>query len=112
MAYICQLSETHSIYLENLGEQTVITTTNSSPGQQQQSSSSFTTGNWTKPPQVFPASGGVAIAISGSRGDCTIQVRGNSIAVTSDRVSVANAQQLHVQQVANVPTSTMPPMEP
>ncbi|ACK72989.1 conserved hypothetical protein [Gloeothece citriformis PCC 7424] len=112
MAYVCELGTGQRIYLDNPGNQTIITTSSSSPGQQQHSSSEFTSGHWTSPPQLFHTPNGILIKITGSNGEQLIQVQGNSIAVTNHTPTVTHSQPLHLEQVASIPASSMPPMQP
>ncbi|WP_448573698.1 zinc ribbon domain-containing protein [Trichothermofontia sp.] len=112
MAYGCEISAGRSVYLDNQGNQTVVTIVSSSSGQQQQASNSFTTGQWTYPPQLFRMGDGLVIRISTAQGHQDIQVLGSSMSMIVGGFAHQGAQQLQVQQVAQVPSAPMPPMQP
>jgi hypothetical protein len=112
MAYKCELGTGQKIYLDNQGNQTVITSIFSSPGQQQQSSSSFSTGKWTSIPEVFHTSQGIFVKINSIEGEYYVQVQGSSLSVMSGTPYLNNCQQMQMQQVDSIPTSPMPPMKP
>ncbi|MEA5536039.1 zinc ribbon domain-containing protein [Crocosphaera sp. XPORK-15E] len=115
MAYVCQLTPNHQVYLENSGNQTVITSISGNMGQQQQSSSGFLTGSWTLPPQIYPISQGIMIKLTTATGDKLIQIQGNSMSIMEASPSLGNVSPLPVEQVTQVSTSpmeTMKPMQP
>ncbi|HBB32671.1 MAG TPA: zinc ribbon domain-containing protein [Cyanobacteria bacterium UBA8803] len=112
MAYVCELGTGQRVYLDNQGNQTVVTTISSSLGQQQQASSSFPTGNWTAPPEVFQTPSGAVLKITTAQGGYYIQVQGGSMSAVSGMPSFGSSQQMQVQQVASPPASSMPPMQP
>ncbi|UZQ55036.1 zinc ribbon domain-containing protein [Trichothermofontia sichuanensis B231] len=110
MAYGCEIGPGRSVYLDNLGNQTVVTIASSGPGQQQQASNSFTTGVWTQPPQIFQAGEGVVIRISTAQGYQDIQILGSSMSMMSGNFSHQGLQQLQVQPVQQPPSAAMPSM--
>lgn len=112
MAYLCEIETGQTIYLDNQGNQTIITTLSSSRGQQQQSSSGFQTGSWTSTPEVFRTSNGIIIKITTANSEYFWQVQGNSIGVMNNTPPLNNDQQLQLQQVSSTPTSSMPSMKP
>lgn len=112
MAYVCEISPGHQVYLDNQGNQTIITTTMGQPGQQQQASNSMTTGSWTAPPEAYQSAGGVVFKLFTAQGETCIYVQGNSVSMTGSVPSVAGAQQMSMQQTTAVPTSPMQPMQP
>lgn len=112
MAYICELSPGHRVYLDNQGSQTIITTSMGLPGQQQQASNSMTTGPWTAPPEGYQSATGAVFKLFTAQGETCIYIQGNSVSMTGSAPSVAGAQQLSMQQTATVPTPSMPSMEP
>ena len=112
MTYGCEIGAGRSVYLDNQGDQTVVTIVSSGPGQQQQASNRFTTGVWTTPPQLFRAGDGVVIRIHTGQGHQDIQVLGSSMSMMSGSFAHQGAQQLQVQAVAQAPSPAMQPMQP
>ena len=112
MVYVCELNPNHKIYLENTGNQTVITTVSHGRGQQQQSSSGFQTGSWLSPPQVYSMPYGILIKIMASSGDHWVQIQGNSMSKLNTSPSLENQQSIALQQVSHSPTGSMPSIEP
>ncbi|MGA7953362.1 MAG: zinc-ribbon domain-containing protein [Gloeobacterales cyanobacterium] len=112
MAYACELGTGQRIYLDHQGTQTIVTTMSGGPGQQQQSSTGFHTGSWTTPPEIFQTNGGAVLKITTAQGEHFIYIQGSSMQVMGGVPSLSGSQQMQVQQVASVPTSSLPPMEP
>jgi NADH pyrophosphatase NudC (nudix superfamily) len=112
MAYLCELGTGQSIYLDNQGNQTIITTISHSAGQQQQASNGVQTGEWTSPPEVFRTPNGVVIKINTTSGEYFLQVQGNSMGVMSQIPSLGGFQQIQLQQIQNTPIPSMSPMPP
>lgn len=110
MAYLCELSTGQTIYLENRGNQTIVTTISQGAGQQQQASSGVQTGEWISAPQVFRTSHGVIIKINTASGEHFIQIQGSSMGIMSQSPSLSSSQQIQVQPTANTPTTSMPSM--
>lgn len=112
MAYVCELSPGHQVYLDNQGDQTIITTTMGLPGQQQQASNSMTTGPWVAPPEAYQTTGGTVFKLFTAQGESCIYIQGNSVSMTGSSPSVATAQPLSMQQTTAVPGAPMQPMQP
>jgi len=112
MAYLCELGPNQWVFLDNQGEQTILTVASSSLGQQQQASNGFHTGVWTAPPQLFQTPMGVVIKLSTMGGDRYLQVQGSSMGVASSLPDMNQAQQMQMQQVATPPAPATQPMQP
>lgn len=110
MAYYCNLGGGWNLYLDHVGQQTVVTVAMSQAGQQQQASSSATTGVWTAPPQVYRLASGIVVMIATHQGEHYIQIQGTSMATLSEPPSLPNAEVLPLEQVAQVPKASMPSM--
>lgn len=110
MAYVYDGGRGQSLYLDNSGNQTIVTIVTSSPGQQQQASSSWQTGAWTEPPSLHPLPGGALLRIVTNQGEYLIQVQGSQMQVISDRPPAASFQPMQFQ--AAPPTTSMPGMQP
>ena len=105
MAYVCELSPGHQVYLDNQGDQTIITSTVATPGQQQQASNSMTTGPWTAPPKAYQNLGGAVFTLFTAQGEIHISIQGTSVSMAS---APTEAQQLSMQQTA----TAVQPMQP
>jgi hypothetical protein len=112
MAYCWTLGNGQQIYLDNQGEQTVITSLIASAGQQQQSGNSFTTGKWTQAPEMFVTPSGVLLRLHTERGETSIAVQGGSMSMSTGAQSIGTAQQVQAQQVSSMPQASIPPMQP
>ncbi|MEM1252320.1 MAG: zinc-ribbon domain-containing protein [Cyanobacteria bacterium P01_H01_bin.21] len=108
MAYVCEFSPGHQVYLDNQGDQTIITSTVATPGQQQQASNSITTGPWTAPPKAYQNLGGAIFTLFTAQGEIHISIQGTSVSMTS---APAGSQQLSMQQTSTA-VPPMPPMQP
>ncbi|MBE9028896.1 zinc ribbon domain-containing protein [filamentous cyanobacterium LEGE 11480] len=119
MPYMCDISPNQTVFLDNPGDQTVLTCMSGQVGQQQQSSSSFTTGRWSNPPELWRSSQGLFIQIHGESGITIVQIQNNGLHVTSAQAIGQPAQTIPMQPVAampNMPTmqsmQPMPPIQP
>lgn len=121
MAYLCELSAGHRIYLENQGVQTRLRVSMASPGQQQQSSSSFQTGAWTAPPEAFLNGQRLVFKLTTAEGELYVQVQGTSMSLVARGIGAEGARSVALQQSAfpdsakagQTPSmSSMPPMQP
>jgi hypothetical protein len=110
MPYLSELGTGQKVYLDNQGNQTIVTISSSSPGQQQQASSSFTTGSWTATPEVLQTPTGIILKIYTATGEQLIQLQGGSMSMVNS--TPGNIQQLQVQQTSTMPSTGMKPMEP
>lgn len=112
MPYTCELAPGHHVYLDNQGEQTIITTAMGLPGQQQQASNSMTTGVWTAPPEAYRLDSGTVFKIFTAQGETCICVQGSSVSVTT-AAAAAGAKPVSMQQTAAAqPMKPMQPMQP
>lgn len=119
MAYVCELGSGHNVYLDNQGEQTLITSMMGTPGQQQQSSNSFETGCWTALPEIYQISQGVVIKLTTTQGEKFIQVQGSNMSSMTSIPSLQKSQQMQINQseatpfTSSIPVQeTLPPMQP
>jgi len=112
MPYQCTLSSGQHIYLDNPGNQTVITVASHGAGQQQQSSSSLSTGAWTAVPQVAQMNGGALIRCVTDQGTFTFQVQGMQVSTATDAVNWQIAHQIALRAVEAMPGQAIPSMSP
>jgi hypothetical protein len=90
MAYLCELGNGQKIYLDNQGNQTVITSVSQSFGQQQQSSNQFTTGKWSSLPQIYQFPNGVIIKLITIQGEYSLQVQGSNMVMNQGLIDVGS----------------------
>jgi hypothetical protein len=115
MAYVAELATGQRIYVDQQGNQTVVTVASHSAQQQQQSSSSFLTGTWTAPPEIRPIGAGAIVVLYTTDGEQLVQVQGSSMAMRSSTGIEPPGQS---QPMTAAPTGTMqpiqsmPPMQP
>jgi ribosomal protein S27AE len=108
MAIYSELPTGQRLYLDNQGTQTIVTLASGTVGQQQQSSSSFTTGVWTKEPQIQTTPQGVIIDIITATGTHSIQIQGTSISFSSPHTSQSSSSTIST----SFSGSPMQPMQP
>jgi hypothetical protein len=96
------------IYLNNQGNQTIVTIATLTPGQQQQSTSSFTTGNWLSAPEMVEIPGGAVFKIQSNQGETIIQIQGSNVSVSSG----TNQSSSSTSQTSMKPMQPMQPMQP
>ncbi len=112
MAYQCELGNGQTIFLDNRGNQTIVTIATKNIGQQQQSSSNFSTGTWITPPEIYQTASGLIIKIKADRGETNISIQGNSTNITSTIPPLNDSQSLSVTQASSQTASSFTPMQP
>jgi NADH pyrophosphatase NudC (nudix superfamily) len=111
MVMYSELPTGQRLYLDNQGIQTIVTLASGASGQQQQSSSSFTTGVWTKEPEIQITPQGVIINIITATGNHSVHIQGTSISLSSPNAfSVSQSSQSST--VSPTPMTPMTPMAP
>ncbi len=119
MPYQYNIGTSQKIYLDNPGNNTLITLASGEPGQQQQSSTQVATGSWTEMPQVTRVSSGVLIRCTTGQGTFIWQVQGMQIGA-ADATAWSPNQGEPIQATASSapamqpmpPMAPMPPMPP
>lgn len=117
--YVANLTAQQQIYLENQGNQTVITLLTGSPHQQQSQSISWQTGVWIIPPILWRGAMGFVLRVEGQGGQFLGLIQGSSISTLSAMPAIADAQIIPLQLVADSnlpmqplqPMASMPPMQ-
>ncbi|NJL90310.1 MAG: zinc ribbon domain-containing protein [Coleofasciculaceae cyanobacterium SM2_1_6] len=111
--YVANLTAQQQIYLENQGNQTVITLLTGSPHQQQSQSTSWQTGVWIVPPILWRGAMGFILRVEGQGGQFLGLIQGSSISTLAAMPAIADAQIIPLQTLANPdPDSTFPSMQP
>ena len=111
MVMYSELPTGQRLYLDNQGIQTIVTLASGASGQQQQSSSSFTTGVWTKEPEIQITPQGVIVNIITATGNHSVHIQGTSISLSSPNAFAAS-QSSQSSSVSPAPMAPMTPMTP
>jgi hypothetical protein len=113
MAIYSELGTGQRLYLDNQGNQTIVTLSSGGVGQQQQASSHFQTGAWTADPTVYQTPSGILVTITTATGTHSIQIQGSSASWLSETPPRGNATQLASHPVADHPADFSPqPLQP
>jgi hypothetical protein len=112
MSYAGDLDHGQQLYLENAGEQTVLSLSSRAAGQQQTQSSSFQTGSWSAPPTLFRVSGGFILRIESGQRQTFVGIQANQWQLLSNAPSLQAAETVPLRQVNQGEQSALPPMQP
>ncbi len=119
MPYMVNLNAQQQLIIENRNIQTSLTLVSSSPGQQPSQSSEFTTGHWTRKPQLFKNPSGLILQIYSDRGEYFLQIQASGIQAVTTAPLLNKTQQLELQEIHHTATSPtkmgfepMTPMKP
>ncbi|NJN68216.1 MAG: zinc ribbon domain-containing protein [Chloroflexaceae bacterium] len=110
--YTSELQTGQRIFIENVGEQTLVTLMSGGPGQQQSQRTGVDSGAWLAPPVLFRVAGGVILRLDTSKGQFLFQVQSSGLAAFSSPPSLANADVLPLRQATSSETPGFTPMEP
>ncbi len=110
MPYQYDIGPSQKIYLDNPGNNTLITLASGGPGQQQQSGTQVATGPWTEVPQVTRVGSGVLVRCTTGQGAFIWQVQGMQIGAAD--ATAWPADQAESMQVTASSASVMQPMQP
>ncbi|MGF1520293.1 MAG: zinc ribbon domain-containing protein [Nodosilinea sp.] len=116
MPYQYDIGPSQKIYLDNPGNNTLVTLSSGGPGQQQQSGTQVATGPWTEVPQVARVASGVLVRCTTGQGAFIWQVQGMQIGAADATAWPGNQaepiQAEPVQAMATAPAQPMQPMQP
>ncbi|NJP07828.1 MAG: zinc-ribbon domain-containing protein [Chloroflexaceae bacterium] len=113
MAYQCNLGTGQVLFVENRGDQTLVTLVSASGGQQQSQRNSLTTGPWTAPPSVFRTTQGMfLLRVETHQAQHYIQVQSGGMQALQSAPSLVQADSLPLQQVAQQAGTESPAMAP
>lgn len=79
--------------------------------QQQNQTTGFSTGKWSRPPELFRISGKLVLRIESKRGPKFISIHDDQIESLGDEPKLENAEKLALKE-STEPISRMKPMEP
>jgi hypothetical protein len=77
---------------KNHGEETQVALSSGDSGQQQHQSTGFTTGEWSKPPELFRTSENLVLRVEGKNGVRFIGVHGDQIEMPRSEPDLKNAK--------------------
>lgn len=110
MPYQYDIGPSQKIYLDNPGNNTLITLASGGPGQQQQSGVQVATGPWTEMPQVARVGSGVLVRCTTGQGTFIWQVQGMQVGAADATAWPANQGEPVPATASSAPA--MPPMQP
>jgi hypothetical protein len=111
MTYAHDLGNGQQLLVQNEGDETQVATNSGESGQQQNQSTGFSTGEWSKPPELFRISEKLVLRIESKSGPKFISIHGNEIESMGGEPKLENAKKLTLNE-SNEPISRMKPMEP
>jgi hypothetical protein len=111
MAYSCDIGNGQRILVQNHGEETQVALSSGDSGQQQNQSTGFTTGEWSKPPELFRTSANLVLRVEGKNGVRFIGVHGNQVELMRSEPDLKNAEKLALKE-SDEKIARMKPMEP
>ena len=77
MAYACDIGNGQRLLVQNDGDHTQVALSSGDSGQKQNQSSGFTTGEWSKPPELFRTRENLVLRLEGKNGVQFIWVHGD-----------------------------------
>lgn len=111
MAYKYDLGNGQRLLVENNGDDTQVALSSADSGQQQNQSTGFSTGEWSKPPELFHSSEDLVLRIESKSGVEFIGVHGNQIELIRSEPNLKNAEKLTLKE-SDEHIARMKPMEP
>jgi hypothetical protein len=111
MAYSCDIGNRQRLLVQNNGEETQVALSSGDSGQQQNQSTGFTTGEWSKPPELFRTRENLVLRVEGKNGVRFIGVHNDQIELMRSEPKLENAEKLTLKQ-SNEKIAQMKPMKP
>ena len=116
MTYAYDLENGQRLIVQNDGDDTIVALSSDDEGQQQSQSTGFSTGKWSKAPELFRNRGNLVLRFESKGGAKYIRVRGSQIQSMSNEPDLENAEKLKLKKsdesVAMKPMEPMKPMAP
>ena len=110
MTYANELGNGQRLLVENDGDDTQVALSSGDSGQQQNQSTGFSTGEWSKPPELFRAAENLVLRLESKSGTEFIGVQGNQIESMRSDPDLKNAERLTLRE-SKENISRMKPME-
>src|ERR1700759_3993288 len=112
MTYAYDLENGQRLIVENDGESTIVALSSGDEGQQQSQSTGFTTGKWSKTPELFRSRGNLVLRVESKGGAQFIRIRGSQIQSMRSEPDLEEAGQLKLKKSnENLAMKPMKPME-
>jgi hypothetical protein len=111
MTYAYDLGNGQRLLVENDGDDTRVALSSGDSGQQQNQSTGFSTGEWSKPPELFRAAENLVLRLESKSGTEFIGVQGNQIESMRSEPDLKNAERLTLKE-SKENISRMKPMKP
>ena len=94
MAYACDIGNGQRLLVQNDGDNTQVAVSSGDSGQKQNQSTGFTTGEWSKPPELFRTHENLILRVEGKNGVQFIGIHGNQIESMGSEPKLENAEKL------------------
>ena len=111
MAYACDIGNGQRLLVQNDGDNTQVALSSGDSGQKQNQSTSFTTGEWSKPPELFRTRENLVLRVQGKNAVQFIGVHGDQIESMRSEPKLENAEKLTLKE-SNESIARMKPMKP
>jgi hypothetical protein len=116
MTYAYDFENGQRLIVQNDGGDTVVALSSDDEGQQQSQSTVFSTGRWSKTPELFYTRGSLVLRLESKEGVEFIRVRGSQIQLMRSEPDLENAEKRKLKKsdesVAMKPMEPMKPMKP
>jgi zinc-ribbon domain len=119
MTYAYDLDNGQRLIVENDDDNTIVGLSSGDEGQQQSQSTGFTTGKWSKTPELFRSRGNLVLRVESKDGAQFIRIRGNQIQSMRSEPDLEEADRLKLKKSNESlamepmkPMEGMKPMEP
>ena len=116
MTYAYEFENGQRLIVQNEDDNTVVALSSGDEGQQQSQSTAFSTGKWSKTPDLFRTRGALVLRVASKSGLEFIRVRGSQIQWMRNAPDLENADKLKMkkseERVGMKPMQPMKPMEP
>lgn len=111
MKYTYDLGNGQRLLVQNDGDNTQVALSSGDSGQQQNQSTGFSTGEWSKPPELFRTAENLVLRLESKSGVEFIGVQGNQIQSMRREPRLENAERLTLKE-SDENIARMKPMEP
>jgi hypothetical protein len=111
MAYSCEIGNGQRLLVQNDGDNTQVALSSGDSGQKQNQSTSFTTGEWSKPPELLRTRENLVLRLEGKDGVQFIGILGDQLESLQSEPKLENAEKLTLKE-SNEEIARMKPMEP
>jgi hypothetical protein len=111
MTYSHDLGNGERLLVQNDGDNTQVALSSGDGGQKQNQSTGFTTGEWSKPPELFRIDDELVLRLESKNGVEFIAIQGNQIQSMRSEPDLKNGQR-EVLEKPDESIKKMKPMEP